>query len=105
MRHRPSLPLLLSAEAFLLRPAVSLLLSFPLFWVCTACTAVTDELSVGLRRIDEVKDDVDETNNKLKLAQDKVEKLLSSQSESRLLCLVCMLIGVFITLCLFVFYF
>ena len=28
-----------------------------------------------------------------------------SQSESRLLCLVCMLIGVFITLCLFVFYF
>ena len=75
------------------------------FGVCTACTAVTDELSAGMRRIDEVKDDVDETNNKLKLAQDKVEKLLSSQSESRLLCLVCMLIGVFITLCLFVFYF
>ena len=95
----------MSAEAFLLRPAVSLLRCFPLCCVCTACTALTDELSVGMRRIDEVKDDVDETNNKLKLAQDKVEKLLSSQSESRLLCLVCMLIGVFITLCLFVFYF
>eukprot|EP01045_Picozoa_sp_COSAG04_P011003 COSAG04_NODE_694_length_11068_cov_5.641718_7_plen_105_part_00 len=104
MRHRPSLPLLLSAEPSLLRSAVSLLLSCPL-WQLLALHSVTEELSARLRRIDEVKDDVDETNNKLKLAQDKVEKLLSSQSESRLLCLVCMLIGVFITLCLFVFYF
>ena len=48
---------------------------------------------------------MDSTNEKLKLAQDKVEALLGSQSESRLMCLVCMLLGVFATLTMFVFYF
>ena len=66
---------------------------------------IGEELGQQSRLIDEVKNDVDDTNAKLKLAQDKVEALLGSQSESRLMCLVCMLIGVFVTLSIFVFYF
>lgn len=66
---------------------------------------IGDELSQQSRLIDEVKSDVDDTNAKLRLAQDKVEALLGSQSESRLMCLVCMLLGVFATLTMFVFYF
>jgi hypothetical protein len=66
---------------------------------------IGEELGQQSRLIDEVKSDVDDTNAKLRLAQDKVEALLGSQSESRLMCLVCMLLGVFATLTIFVFYF
>lgn len=66
---------------------------------------IGEELSQQSLLIDQVKSDVDDTNAKLRLAQDKVEALLGSQSESRLMCLVCMLLGVFVTLTIFVFYF
>eukprot|EP01052_Picozoa_sp_SAG31_P001036 SAG31_NODE_33_length_32018_cov_69.763088_20_plen_243_part_00 len=48
--------------------------------------------------INEVTEDVDSTSYKLKSTQKKLEKLLQSQSENRLMCMVCMLIGAFIGL-------
>jgi hypothetical protein len=63
------------------------------------------ELGQQSKLIDEVKNDVEETNNKIMLAKERVEKMLASQSEQRLMCLMCMLIGVFIALSLLVFEF
>ena len=66
---------------------------------------IGQELGQQSNLISEVTNDVDETNNKILIAKQRLDKMLAAQSEQRLMCLVCMLIGVFVTLCIIVFEF
>jgi hypothetical protein len=66
---------------------------------------IGQELGQHSQLIAEVTSDVDDTNNKIAIAKQRVEKMLAAQSEQRLMCLVCMLIGVFVTLSFIVFEF
>eukprot|EP01050_Picozoa_sp_SAG11_P034840 SAG11_NODE_12478_length_701_cov_1.081395_1_plen_141_part_00 len=62
------------------------------------------EIEAQQTLISEVSEDVDATSSKLKATQKKLDKLLQSQSENRLMCMVCTLIGVFAGLTMLVFY-